>query len=392
MAAACVWKWVRSHKLLTAAGATAVGGAAAYVFKDSLSGALKPLSDRLLKFALAQEMGRMKEDARGAGRQAVFRETGNAARHAAFMFLPQIEKRLRQVLNKKAVVKSLRECGKEAAEGGPGSEGATSLKKRKIALWGELVAIQVAQYAAAIYASSVLIASFRLHLSVLSRHKLDRQSNHERSTNSADSDEIGGGERKAEPFSHSLDDLGSQDTREALHAHAYQAVDTSLGPIASACRQAAEDVLGDAKWLGTTFVTANELTSLVDKVLGGAHELLFSARLRSKGYSHDFSAHTSKLDEPECAAAAVICEANSMLCSTAFVDVLASVASGVAKVYADVLGNTIHDHIPRDGACAVDKAQVEAVITGLAKVEISVLDDQAEATAVMEGKTSGGGA
>ena len=135
-------------------------------------------------------------------------------------------------------------------------------------------------------------------------------------------------------------------------------------------------------------MTANELTSLVDKVLGGAHELLFSARLRSKGYSHDFSAHTSKLDEPECAAAAVICEANSMLCSTAFVDVLASVASGVAKVYADVLGNTIHDHIPRDGACAVDKAQVEAVITGLAKVEISVLDDQAEATAVMEGKTS----
>ena len=232
--AALAWvEGVRSHKLLTAAGATAVGGAAAYVFKDSLSGALKPLSDRLLKFALAQEMGRMKEDARGAGRQAVFRETGNAARHAAFMFLPQIEKRLRQVLNKKAVVKSLRECGKEAAEGGPGSEGATSLKKRKIALWGELVAIQVAQYAAAIYASSVLIASFRLHLSVLSRHKLDRQSNHERSTNSADSDEIGGGERKAEPFSHSLDDLGSQDTREALHAHAYQAVDTSLGPIAS---------------------------------------------------------------------------------------------------------------------------------------------------------------
>lgn len=419
------WKWARSHKLLTAAGATAITGAAAYVFKDALSNALKPVSDRLLQFALAQEMGRMKNDARGAARTARFRESGAAARQAAFMFLPQVGKRLRHLLDKKAVVKRLRECNKETAQAPDASatgaaESNRALKKRKIALWGELVAIQVAQYAAAIYASSVLIASFRLHLTVLARHKLDRQPTRKSmnsdggstprfssastsaaaaaSTASAADGSKGAAESKARDslaqFVTGVEDLSSRDTREAVHTHAYHAVETSLAAIAGACRQSAEDVLGDAKWLGTTFVTGDELTSLVDKVLGGAHELLFSAVLRSKGFSHDFADCTFDLDDPSCATAAVIREANSMLHSTAFVDVLASVATGVAKAYGDVLQDTIKSHLPRDGTCAVDAAQVEALIAGLARVEITVVDadasgdgDEANDASAAAGKT-----
>ena len=393
------WRWARSHKLLTATGATVAAGAAAYVFKDALSGALKPVSDRLLQFALRQEMQRMKSDAKGAARQARFRQAGDAARLAAFVFLPQIGKQLRRLLDKKAVVKQLRECNGEtavgavgaagAAEAAPAEEAARALKKRKIALWGELVEIQVAQYAAAIYASSLLIASFRLHLTVLTRHKIDRQpakntakgTEGASSSSSSSSSSPGGGEGKTgDPLAQfilGLEDLGSRDTRETVHTHAYHTVEASLAAIAGACRQSAEDVLGDAKWLGTTFVTGDELTSLVDKVLGGAHELLFSTALRSKGFFHDFAACTYDLEDPNCAAAAVIRETNSMLHSSAFVDVLASVASGVAKAYGDFLGDTIEAHLPRDGACAVDKAQVEVVIAGLSCVEIQVIDAEA---------------
>ena len=107
-------KWMRSHKFLTAVGATATAGAAAYVFKDAISTALKPVSDRLVQYTLEQVMISVKNESKAEARQERFKETGEVARQAAFVFLPQIGRELRTRLDKKGILKKLRDCNKEA--------------------------------------------------------------------------------------------------------------------------------------------------------------------------------------------------------------------------------------------------------------------------------------
>ena len=372
---------MRSHKFLTAVGATATAGAAAYVFKDAISTALKPLSDRLVQYTLEQVMISVKNESKAEARQERFKETGEVARQAAFVFLPQIGRELRTRLDKKGILKKLRDCNKEAAAAASGktsdSDAAIS-KKRKADLWSELLAVQVAQYAAAIYTSALLIASFRLHLTILARRTLDRPPRRPKEgVKATDEDEGRLSKINSTDNSHpsGLEDLGSQETREIVHTHAYRVVESSMTAIVSACRHSASNVLDDAQWSGTTLVTGEEITSMIDKVLGGAHELLFSAALHSEGFSHDFASCTFDLKDKDCAVGLVIRECNSMLKSTAFIDVIASVAVGVSDAYGKALQDDLAEQLPRDGDCKVDKAQVGKVISSLAQVEIEILDE-----------------
>ena len=375
-----LWSYVKRNKWKSTLGVAASTGALVYTFREPIMEYVKPVTERLVAYAMEQQMTQMKIQGRQEARKNHFKHIGAATYASINEFLPIILKRVKTTLSVKQVVEALKSTKTQ-------DQSTPELKKQVVRVQAELyrdiIASRLAEYAACMYASGLLITTFRLYLIVLARHKLDRQpplpkeneKSKKKGTDPLDLIE------SAKRFG--LNDLRSSATREALHAHAWNVVLKSLESIIMATKQASSDCLADIGWKHLTYVNAEEMTKLMDNVLGHTHELLFSPRLGHEGYALTLA--TSELEHPDEACTVVIKEANCMLNSPVFLDVVASATGSVAEVYSEKLQENIALSIPRDGPCQVNREMLSAFLNEVAGVaELVPSADDLEANIVAE--------
>jgi hypothetical protein len=372
-----IWGWMKHNKWKAALGVSASASALMYTLREPIMDVVKPVGERLLAYAMEQQLTAMKLQGRAETRKTQFKQIGektftNGATHE---MMSVILKRVKTKLSVKHVVEALKSTKVQDLST---PELKAEVFRVQGELYNEIIASRLAEYAACIYTSGMLVATFRLYLVVLGRHKLDRQPPLPKETTSGGGGGGGGGGEKKGVDPHDLiesakrfglNDLRSRVTQEAVHKHAWDLVFQSLDTIIIAAKQAATNCLSDVPWVRTSYVNHEEMTDIVDKILGNMHELLFNAHLVHDGYALDITSIVSRLQaDPDQACASVIAEANCMVCSDVFLDVMASTVSSVSLQYAETLKKNLCDSIPRDGPCEVDQNKLASFLNEVAGV------------------------
>ena len=303
-----VWDWVRSHKLVTALGVTAGGGALAYAMRDHL----RPLGDRLLAYGLEQQVKLMKDEARAQRRQDEYERSGESARESLFDYdiLPEVERSCRRKLSSKSMKQDLKAL---RAAGGAASGGAETQRK----LSEGIVVLHLAQAAAAIYSSALLITSLRAFLAVLLRHQAEHRLALSKSTRPDQDflsglDSLLGGTSTLEdadggPAAPKTPDRATATSpppdcedsvlydakmREAVTTLAWNLLDKNHGAIMSRTKAVTADVVGRGEWSHTSPVSARDVGRILDCILGKLHASLF---LPSSADRIDFSAAAQQI-------------------------------------------------------------------------------------------------
>ena len=383
-----LWSYVKRNKWKSTLGITASTGALLYTFREPIMEIVKPVTERLLAYAMEQQMNAMKIQGRVEARNTHFKQIGSQTFTNIGDFFPTIIKRIKTKLSVKEIVAAMKLTKSQDIS-------TPELKAQVVRiqndLYREIVVSRLAEYAACIYASGLLITTFRLYLIILSRHTLDRQPPISSSSSSSSSSKTATEEKGATKSTSTtsttspstgvnpldliesakrfgLNDLRSTATREAVHTHAWEVVLQSLDIIIMSCKRAAEDCLLDIGWKHLTYVNSEEITNLMDNILGHTHELLFNPRLEHEGYA--LSLVTTELSDqhPEEACSKVITEANCMLNSPIFLDIVASTTAAVALQYSEKLQENITLSIPRDGPCVVNQEMLAAFLNQVAGV------------------------
>jgi hypothetical protein len=374
-----MWKWIKSNKIRSLLGASAATSAIIYTFREPILDFVKPMTEKLLEYAMEQQLAAMKLQSRAEARTNQLKVVGSSTYKSTGDFFPLILKRIKDALSVKKVIEEYKMTKT--------SDISTPELKRQVAkikadMFNEIITSRLAEYAACIYTTGLLLSTFRLYLIVLARHTLDRQPPLPKGTDSSisggssQSVDTNGETKGTDPLDlieaakrFGLNDLRSDATREAIHLRAWNVIVKSLGSITKACKQAAEDCLSDTGWTISKCVNSSDVSNLMDKILGHTHELLFNPTLEHVGCSLNIQSHLTALEHPEEACASVIIEANCMLSSPVFLDVVASTTSSVAIQYAKILTENLEASIPRDGPCKVDQEKLAAFLNQISGVD-----------------------
>ena len=362
------WSYFKRNKYKAILATTATSSALLYTFREPILDYVKPLTEKVLAYAMEQQLAAMKLQSRVEARTTQLKQVQASTYTSTGDFFPILLKRIKTQLNVKKAVEDLKITKTHDIS-------TPELKKQvariQAAMYHEILSSRLAEYAACMYTTGLLVGTFRLYLIVLARHTLDRQP-----PLSAERQSSSGEHKGTDPLDliesakrFGLNDLRSNATREAVHRHAWNVVDKSVTRIAQACKQAAQDCLSDHGWKRSSYINAEEITALVDKILGHAHELLFNPTLEHVGCGLHLRAHLTALEHPQEACASVIAEANCMLSSPIFLDVVASTTSSVAEQYSEKLTQHIAASIPRDGPCEVDQEMLAAFLNQVAGVD-----------------------
>jgi len=376
---AFLWNWAKRNKWKSLLGVSTTTSAVLYTFREPIIEYIQPLTEKVLAYAMEQQMAALKLSGKAEGRRNQLKQVSASTYKSTGEFFPLILRRIKAQLNVKQVVEELK-ITKTHDISTP--ELKKQVAKMQAEMYHEILSSRLAEYAACIYTTGLLLGTFRLYLVVLARHTLDRQpplpteNRAKKSGGDAGSGSgsgSGSGEQKGmDPLDliesakrFGLNDLRSTATREAVHLHAWKVVDESLPIVIQACKQSAQDCLSDNGWKRSSYINAEEVSQLMDRILGHAHELLFNPGFEPIGCALHLTSHVSMLEHPNEACAVVIAEANCMLTSPVFVDVVASTATAIALQYSEKLQENIEASIPRDGPCEVNQEMLAAFLNQL---------------------------